>query len=614
MKKVSILGTFIILAMALSAGADFTLVRTIGTPYGTERLTGLDNADGALFAVAGPEGEGSCLYLIDPANGDLIRAACPEGEPPGCPGLPLHFVSCALDPCGDAPNEACSTDAYWVGDNCGDLIEYSWTEESGLVYSRHCLLAGVAEPVGLAYRDGYVHVLDHQEEAIYRLTTCGGALPDPVYLPNGLIDPSALAFYDGSWFVSDSNVDVVYEIGETGELLGVHLLEGLFPRTLRGMTFIGDELFVASDANEILVYRFGTFEVEVPEGDSVYVEPVPDGLGVTFPTVSDSGSLCVYVSDIDPCPPPEGVRFLPDFYEIITTAAFEYAAQIAIMTDEPLPAGVNPRRVRIFARPSGDCMPWRDITVAPLELVEPEVLELFGVRTRTLSDDDQFSVFILGVDRRNALDVIENKFMDLEEAIEATGGTPIDPYDQMMELLERAHTAFVIHGYPLAARLVDRIAEIALATPEIPHTYDPDMPDGNIGGRIVARAHTLAFSLRLLLTQRQYPGTGPATYKRPDVNIVGGSPEEALELSPNPSSSGFTISLSGGGQHPVSVGVYSVRGELIRTLLDGAEVSGQQTLVWDGRNTRGVPVAAGTYFVVVTRGENTTTKKIVLQR
>ena len=49
-------------------------------------------------------------------------------------------------------------------------------------------------------------------------------------------------------------------------------------------------------------------------------------------------------------------------------------------------------------------------------------------------------------------------------------------------------------------------------------------------------------------------------------------------------------------------------------LMDPATLKGQTTLTWDGRNEQGMPVATGTYFVVVKEGDSATTKKIILQR
>ena len=60
--------------------------------------------------------------------------------------------------------------------------------------------------------------------------------------------------------------------------------------------------------------------------------------------------------------------------------------------------------------------------------------------------------------------------------------------------------------------------------------------------------------------------------------------------------------------------VYSVRGEVVRTLLDGEVSTGPRTLAWDGRNASGKPVEAGIYFIVVRTGEERITRKLVLQR
>jgi hypothetical protein len=374
------------------------------------------------------------------------------------------------------------------------------------------------------------------------------------------------------------------------------------------MAFVGDQLFVAStDCQEILVYEFGSGGFEVPEGDSIVVEVLPDELEITFPSVVDSGSLYVHVADVDPCPPPEGVRFLPSFYEILTTASFEYVAQVALMVEDPMPEDVNPNRVRIFRRPSGECMPYMDITVAPFEIIENERDRTFARLSKRLSEDDEFSVFILGEDNRHPLDVIELKFMYLQEAIDAVGGWPIDPVNLMNSLKASAMAAAEARRYGRAARLVDRIADVALATPEIPHVFDPDEPGTNLGGRIVARAHTLSFSLRELIEEVVLVGP-------PGVRMLSTTPAGvSMELTPNPSASGFNISFTPEGSIPVSLRIYSVDGRLVRTLLEGAAPEGRMSVTWDGRNATGLRVAAGTYFAVMSQGEALEVRKLILQ-
>jgi len=612
---------FVLLAFVIlttSASADFDYVRSIGTPHGTTMLTGLDEANGLLFAVGATSGEGGAMYLIDPATGEVVREASPGSGPETLAGIPLTFVSCAFNPGGDLV-EPLGFDSYWVGDGSGALIRFYWSL-LGPIYTGHCHPAGTSSPSGMTYQDGRIQVLDHDAAAVFSLTTCFGWPKNPVYLPGSVGDPSALCSYGGNWFVADKAYNVIHEVDENGSLVETHVLEGFAPRTLRGLTFVEDKLFAASDDNEILVYEFGAGTggtADVPEGKDIVVVPLPDELEIEFPAVADSGSLFVDVRAVDPCPAPEGVVFLPSFYEIATTASFEYIARVAIITDEPLPEGVDPDRVRIFKRPStvDECMPYMDVTTAPIELFPPGDTLAKGRLTRTLSEEDEFSVFVLAEDFRNHFDIVAFKSAYLEDAIDAVGGVPVDPINQMRALFLSAKRNFAMKRYFRAANLIDAIAEVALSAPEIPHLYIPDEPGSNLGGRIVARAHTLSFSIRMLAESGQHEDpVERGKDKDLPTTIAEAAPSGISMLGSNPSGSGFTVSLAGTGRHPVSVRIYSVKGELVETLLDEVTLSGSRTLTWDGRDSAGKTVGNGVYFMVVRAGEETDTKKLILQR
>jgi len=602
-----------------SANADFAYVRSIGTPDGTTMLTGLDDANGLLFAVGAASGEGGAMYLIDPATGEVVREAFPGGGPATLTGIPLTFVSCTFNPGGDLV-EPLSFDSYWVGDGSGALIRFYWSAALGPIYTGHCHPAGTSNPSGMTYEDGRIQVLDHDAAAVYALTTCFGWPKNPVYLPGAITDPTALCSYGGNWFVADKASGAVYEVDETGALVETHAIESIVPIIPRGLTFVGDNLFVASNDNKILVYEFGDIgtggTADVPEGTEIVVVPLPDELEIEFPAVADSGSLFVDVRAVDPCPAPEGVVFLPSFYEIGTTASFEYIARVAIITEEPLPPGVDPDRVRIFKRPSTEgCLPYMDVTTEPIELFPPGETLTMGRMTRTLSEEDEFSVFVLAEDFRNHFDIVALKSAYLEEAIDAVGDVPVDPMNRMRQLFLAAKRNFALKRYLRAANLIDAIAVVALNTPEIPHLYIPDEPGSNLGGRIVSRAHTLSFSIRMLAESGQSVDPGDRSKgKDLPTTILDAAPSGISVLGSNPSRSGFTISLAGTGRHPVSVKIYSVKGELVETLLDEVALSGPQTLTWDGRDSAGKTVGNGVYFMIVRAGEESTTKKLILQR
>jgi len=64
----------------------------------------------------------------------------------------------------------------------------------------------------------------------------------------------------------------------------------------------------------------------------------------------------------------------------------------------------------------------------------------------------------------------------------------------------------------------------------------------------------------------------------------------------------------------VSMKIYGVKGELIKVLKEQWMSEGAHSVVWNGDDRRGRPVASGLYFCVLRFGERTETKKLVLLR
>jgi hypothetical protein len=60
--------------------------------------------------------------------------------------------------------------------------------------------------------------------------------------------------------------------------------------------------------------------------------------------------------------------------------------------------------------------------------------------------------------------------------------------------------------------------------------------------------------------------------------------------------------------------VYSVKGEMVRVLRAAAPAGGPLEVVWRGDNQNGARVSPGTYFVIAREGENTSIRKVILQR
>ena len=82
---------------------------------------------------------------------------------------------------------------------------------------------------------------------------------------------------------------------------------------------------------------------------------------------------------------------------------------------------------------------------------------------------------------------------------------------------------------------------------------------------------------------------------------------------PNPFNPTTTIGFTLRERSHVTLRVYNVAGQLVRTLVDEVRASGvSHTVDWDGRDARGTSVASGVYFYRLVTKDATRTRKMVL--
>jgi len=72
------------------------------------------------------------------------------------------------------------------------------------------------------------------------------------------------------------------------------------------------------------------------------------------------------------------------------------------------------------------------------------------------------------------------------------------------------------------------------------------------------------------------------------------------------------IGIPAGFANPVSVKIYDVRGQLVKTLFEGTKEPGTHVFSWDGRNDFGNCVSSGVYFCRFTAGPTTITRKMMI--
>ena len=84
--------------------------------------------------------------------------------------------------------------------------------------------------------------------------------------------------------------------------------------------------------------------------------------------------------------------------------------------------------------------------------------------------------------------------------------------------------------------------------------------------------------------------------------------------TPNPFNPTTTIKFSLAGSAQTKLVVYSLTGQVVRTLINGQTAAGVHSVVWDGNDNMGRPVASGVYLYRLTSGTNEMVRRMVLVR
>jgi flagellar hook assembly protein FlgD len=81
---------------------------------------------------------------------------------------------------------------------------------------------------------------------------------------------------------------------------------------------------------------------------------------------------------------------------------------------------------------------------------------------------------------------------------------------------------------------------------------------------------------------------------------------------PNPFNNETIIKFNLRKPAEVSLTIYNILGQKVRTLVEGRSNAGSQTLSWDGKDDKGNDLSSGIYFYRLKAGELTETKRLVL--
>lgn len=81
---------------------------------------------------------------------------------------------------------------------------------------------------------------------------------------------------------------------------------------------------------------------------------------------------------------------------------------------------------------------------------------------------------------------------------------------------------------------------------------------------------------------------------------------------PNPFNPETTITFALKNAGDVSLTVYNIKGEKVRTLVNGTYEASEHTVVWNGKDDRGNDVGSGIYFYKMDTADYTSTRKMIL--
>ncbi len=103
----------------------------------------------------------------------------------------------------------------------------------------------------------------------------------------------------------------------------------------------------------------------------------------------------------------------------------------------------------------------------------------------------------------------------------------------------------------------------------------------------------------------------PGDHNGPGVAILETRIDPAI---PNPSPGAMSVSFELASPQVIRAEVFDVRGEHVRTLVDGLRPVGKYRATWDGTDERGDRVASGMYLVRFTLGREEKVQKLVVVR
>lgn len=139
--------------------------------------------------------------------------------------------------------------------------------------------------------------------------------------------------------------------------------------------------------------------------------------------------------------------------------------------------------------------------------------------------------------------------------------------------------------------------------------WEPLHPSYGFAARPVLVAGTPGVTLQ---SKGKSGGTAGQPVTDPQQAVSVSYPTILHPASPNPFNPQTTLKYSLKETSQVDLTVFNLRGELVKRLVSERREAGEYTVVWEGRDRSGAPMASGVYFARFVAGDVAMTQRLVL--
>ncbi|MFH1690611.1 MAG: hypothetical protein ABIE42_10320 [Candidatus Eisenbacteria bacterium] len=344
-----------------------------------------------------------------------------------------------------------------------------------------------------------------------------------------------------------------------------------------------------------------------PEGEDVLVKPGKN-IEVTYESVTSSGFTTAVVEVTTSRVSPEG-NYLPADAQLPGSGRASAFSYVGLSTDAVyeglIQVDVIEEGSRLFyASGVGDT--FRDFTVVgSIEDARGTIPRFSELPTSGKRVETGPTEVVLVEDDRTLPEVTAYKFWRLELAMDVPdnmpGGDPC-PWEFIKWLQKYQKSASDYYG---AGQYTNALSELAVMNGLIRSHAGwciPDSSDDPLGNMV---AHLLAHSKTLMYSIGLESGG----------SLTGIDAFSSISLAiTSPARGECRLALSGPIGTEVAARIYSVSGRLVATVYEGRLPEGGETIVWNGIDETGRPIASGVYFARVESASEVLTSKVAFIR